>query len=154
MAQIAATVLNAPVAFRLSIENVEKPMLGVNAIEQRLTQFGGEATICLTRAATFAQKVRMFSRVTFVVGADTILRVADERFYANDPLHRDAALQSIIQSGARFLVFGRSIDDRFQTLTHLDLPEPLLAICREVSEADFRHDISSSDIRRSNSACE
>ena len=148
MARLAEQTVNASVAFELSIENVDKPTLDVNAVDQRLSQFGQEQTICLTRAATFVQKVQLFSNASFVVGADTILRVADARYYSNNAARRDRALEAIIAAGVRFLVFGRTMGHGFRTLSQLDLPEPLRAICREVSETEFRHDISSSEMRR------
>ncbi|MCB9875510.1 MAG: hypothetical protein H6821_15165 [Planctomycetaceae bacterium] len=154
MARLAARVLDVPVAFELSIENVEKPTLDLGAIAKRLEQFDEEATICVTRAATFAHKVQLFSRPTFAVGTDTIMRIADPRYYDNDTSHRDSTLESIAAAGASFLVFGRSIGNHFRTLAHLDLPASLRAICREVSEADFRHDISSTELRGSNAANE
>ncbi len=151
MARVAVESLGAPVAFELSIENVDKPPLDIDAIELRLSQFDREDTICVTRAATFVQKVQLFGNANFVVGADTILRIADARYYGNDTSHRDRAIKTIIERGAKFFVFGRTFSSRFQTLSQLDLPEPLRAICREVREEDFRHDISSTEIRRADS---
>ncbi|MEO8496186.1 MAG: hypothetical protein ABI614_14040, partial [Planctomycetota bacterium] len=84
MAQVAARSLSIPVAFELSIENVDKPPLDLDSIERRLAQFDAEQTICLTRAATFVQKVQLFSSANFVVGVDTILRIANARYYGND----------------------------------------------------------------------
>jgi len=151
MAWVAATSLGCSVAFELSIENVDKPPLDIDSIELRLEQFDKEQTICLTRAATFVQKVRIFGNASFVVGADTILRIADVRYYSDDSSRRDRAVQTIVEAGARFLVFGRTMSDRFRTLGQLNLPEPLRSICREVREEEFRHDISSTEIRGTNS---
>ncbi|MDA1049506.1 MAG: hypothetical protein O3C40_03375 [Planctomycetota bacterium] len=148
MARIAAASLGVPVAFELSIENVDKPPLDIDAIEQCLSQFGNEQTICLTRAATFVQKVQLFGTVSFVVGADTMLRIADVRYYHNDTARRDRAVEKIVETGSRFLVFGRTMGDRFHTLSQLNIPEPLRGVCREVSEEEFQHDISSTEIRR------
>ncbi len=147
MARVAVESLGVPVAFELSIENVDKPPLDLDSIELRLAQLDKEHTVCLTRAATFVQKVQLFGNATFVVGADTILRIADARYYGDDVSRRDRAVATIVEAGARFLVFGRTIRERFQTLERLDLPGPLRAICREVREEEFRYDISSSEIR-------
>ena len=54
---------------------------------------------------------------------------------------------SISRAKCRFLVFGRLLEDRFQTLDQLALPRPLAALCQAVSEADFREDISSTQLR-------
>lgn len=152
MARLAAQAVDAGVAFELSIENVDKLPLDINAVDRRLSQFGVDQTICLTRAATFVEKVKLFRHASFVVGADTILRIADARYYGDDASLRDRALETIIAHGVRFLVFGRKMNDGFRTLGQLSLPEPFHAICREVSEAEFRHDISSTEIRRENSS--
>ncbi|MEO8497500.1 MAG: hypothetical protein ABI614_20710 [Planctomycetota bacterium] len=151
MAQVAANSLSVPVAFELSIENVDKPPLDIDTLEGRLSQFGEQQTICVTRAATFEQKVLLFRDASFAVGADTIMRIADVRYYGNDLPRRDQAIATIVATGARFLVFGRTMSGGFRTLGQLHLPEPLRAICREVSEDAFRHDISSSEIRLTNS---
>lgn len=151
MARVAEQWLGVPPVFELSIENVDKASLGTQSIVERLTQFDKQQTICLTRAATFVQKAQLFDNAHFVVGADTILRIADARYYGGNQTQRDAAIVQLADRGARFLVFGRAISDRFHTLTRLKLPERLRAICREVREEDFRFDISSTDIRRPNS---
>jgi hypothetical protein len=152
MALLAERAVAAPVAFELSIDNVDKPPLDIDAVEQRLFQFDQEHTICLTRAATFVQKAQLFAGAHFLVGADTILRVADPRYYAGDERERDAAIDQLVNRGARFLVFGRTIGGRFHSLTQLALPERLHAICSEVLEGEFRVDVSSTDIRRANTA--
>lgn len=154
MARVAAASLGVPVTFELSIVNVDKPPLDIDSINLRLAQFDPGHTVCLTRAATFAEKVQLFDNAGFVVGADTILRIAEARYYGDDILRRDLAVATIVEAGARFLVFGRTNHGRFQTLGDLDLPRPLRAICREVREEDFRHDISSTEIRGVDSASE
>ena len=47
----------------------------------------------------------------------------------------------------RFLVFGRLIDGTFRTLSNLQIPESLRALCLEVHATDFHADISSTEIR-------
>ena len=44
-------------------------------------------------------------------------------------------------------VFGRQLADGFQTLSGLELPPALAALCEEVPADQFREDISSSEIR-------
>jgi len=151
MASLAEQWLGVPPIFELSVENVDKAPLEADSIVKRLAQFDKQQTICLTRAATFVQKVQLFNDVHFLVGADTILRIADARYYAGDNAQRDAAIDQLVDRRARFLVFGRAISDRFHSLGRLNLPERLRAICHEVLEEDFRLDISSTSIRRANS---
>jgi hypothetical protein len=146
MAQIAAGILQSPPAFELSVVNVDKPPLGEAEIARRLSQFGPQELVCLTRAATFVEKARLFPRATFVVGVDTILRIGDLRYYA-DEAARDEAIRQIASRGCRFLVFGRRIDSTFQTLRDLALPAELVALCRGVSADEFRCDVSSTEAR-------
>jgi hypothetical protein len=83
----------------------------------------------------------------FVVGADTVLRIAVAKYYPTTAA-RDAAIEEIQQLGCRFLVFGRVVHGHFQSLADLDLPPRLAALCEPVPEAAFRADVSSTEIRR------
>lgn len=147
MARIAAQRLNRPVAYELSIENADKPPLDYTDLEGRVTQFIGEHSYWLTRAPTFVAKSAIFPGATFIVGADTVVRVGFPKYYG-DIADRDAALETIVQRGCRFLVFGREADRDFQTLEQLPLPPALRAICDQVPEHEFRVDISSTELRR------
>jgi hypothetical protein len=44
-------------------------------------------------------------------------------------------------------VFGRTLDGGFATLAELNVPAPLRALCEEVSETEFRADVSSTELR-------
>ena len=101
----------------------------------------------MTRAATFAEKALLAAGATFVVGADTIARISDPRYYDHDATRRDAAIATIARQGCRFLVFGRLIGGAFCTLADLDLPAGLWKLCDEVPEAEFRDDVSSTELR-------
>ncbi|MBN2477419.1 MAG: hypothetical protein JXB62_22630 [Pirellulales bacterium] len=149
MMEIAREMLETPIAPEISIVNVDKPPLDYFEIERRTKQFASDQPVLLTRAATFEEKSRLFPGAVFLVGADTLRRIADPRYYAEDPVACRAALQRIAERGCRFLVFGRDVGTGFVRLCDLDLPEPLRAICREVPAARFREDVSSTAIRRS-----
>ncbi len=149
MAQHAKKTFGAVVEFELSIENVDKPLLDYHSIANRLKQFDLNETIWLTRASTFAQKSLLFPNVTFIVGTDTILRIADVRYYKKEE-EVFQAIKTITGQGCRFLVFGRLRSDNFVTLSELSLPGELLAICEEVDPEAFRCDISSTEIRQGN----
>ena len=98
--------------------------------------------------ATFDEKSRLFSDATFVVGADTVARIADPKYYDDDRA-MSAAVERIASRGCRFLVFGRtSAEGAFESLSQLDLPPQLSAICDEVPEHEFRADVSSTELRR------
>jgi hypothetical protein len=151
MAHIAHNVLGEPVDLEISILNVDKPPLDYHQIERRTGQFPADQTVWITRLPTFEEKSRFFPGVTFVVGTDTLRRIAEPRYYGNDPAACRAALARIAERGCRFLVFGRDAGKGFVALGDLDLPDPLPALCREVSEAEFREDVSSTEIRRETS---
>jgi nicotinamide mononucleotide (NMN) deamidase PncC len=146
---IAQELLHEPVALEISIANVDKPPLDFMEIDRRLRQFPPEQTIYLTRAATFEEKSRLFHGATFVVGADTLRRIAAPQYYGDSAVTCQCALEQIAGRGCWFLVFGRDMGDGFVRLTDLDLPESLRTLCREVPPEVFREDVSSTAIRRS-----
>jgi nicotinamide mononucleotide (NMN) deamidase PncC len=144
MLAIAEAKLGRPGAFELSIINVDKPFLDYTEIGARLAQF--DKPVWLTRLPTFLAKARHFRGAWFAVGADTVLRIADPRYYGT-PAARDAALEALAALGTRLLVFGRVIDGAFRTLDALDLPEGLRAISTGVAESEFRLEVSSTKLR-------
>ncbi len=148
MAQVAAEMLAAPVEFELSILNVDKPFLDFTEIAERVAQFTPGTRIWLSRAARFEEKARLFPGVTFVVGADTMARIAQMRYYGGQPSACEAAIARIAAHGSRFLVFGRVAEGKFTSLADLDLPESLRRLAREVRETAFRDDICSTELRR------
>ncbi len=148
MAEIAQEVLGLPPAMEISILNVDKPALDYLEIERRLGQFPPEQTVWLTRAATFDDKSRLFPGATFVVGVDTLRRIADPRYYGNDCSVMLQSLQRIIGRNCRFLVFGRAVGSSFIRLADLDLPDVLRRACSEIPPEKFREDVSSTALRK------
>ncbi len=148
MAAFAGELLQDEVAFEISVWNVDKQPLEYGEVAERVAQCKLEERIWITRAATFVEKALVFPRATFVVGVDTLERIADEKYYANDARARDAAISGVMERGCRFLVFGRSGGQRFVTLNDIKLPARLRDLCEGVSEEQFRLDVSSTAIRR------
>ena len=148
MAEIAQEELGLPVATEISILNVDKPALDYLEIERRLGQFPPEQAVWLTRAATFDDKSRLFPGATFVVGVDTLRRIADPRYYGNDRQDMLRSLERIIARDCRFLVFGRALGSSFIRLSDLDIPEVLRRACREIPPERFREDVSSTALRK------
>lgn len=146
--ELAERILGVALEPEISILNVDKPPLDYLEIACRLEQFGAQRPVWLTRAATFEEKSRLFAGATFVVGADTLRRITEPRYYGGDARACQGAIERIAGRGCRFLVFGRAEQGRFITLDQLDLPAPLRAICQGVPEADFRDDICSTELRR------
>ena len=153
MAAAAAARLGQPVAYELCIRNVDKPPLNFHDMRSRRAQFGDAEDIWLTNTSTFLEKARVFGAVTFVVGADTMRRIADAKYYEDGDVN--AAVEEFASIGCRFLVFGRVLGDapgstqgdRFVTLQDLDLPDALRRLCDGFSAAEFRSDISSTALR-------
>ena len=69
MAGIASELIGAPVAYELSIENVDKPLLDFIGIHGRLRQFEHEEAIWLTRAPTFVRSPSRSCKRHAVVGS-------------------------------------------------------------------------------------
>jgi hypothetical protein len=148
MADLARHTLGLPTVVELSIENVDKPVLDYVEIARRLAQFPPQQAVWLTRAATFDAKSRLFPGATFVVGVDTVRRIADPRYYRDDPQAMMQALARIIDRDCRFLVFGRAEGSSFIRLSDLNLPDVLRRACREVPPEEFREDVSSTALRK------
>lgn len=144
--RVAAEILGQPVAYELSIANADKPLLDFLEIRRRCEALSGKP-LWLTRAATFVEKSRLFLGAVFVVGVDTLARIADPKYYGADPDRADAAFDAIAERGCSFLVFGRRIGETFCTLSDLDLPARLRTLCSEVPEKTFRRDVSSTELR-------
>ena len=148
MAAIAAEVLGLPVAMEISILNVDKPALDYLEIARRLQQFPTEQAVWLTRTATFDDKSRLFPGATFIVGADTLRRIIDPRYYGGNQDAMLQAIQRIVGRDCRFLVFGRTIEADFIRLADMGLPELLRGACDEIPQDKFREDISSTALRK------
>lgn len=153
MAAIAARLLRCPVAFEISIENVDKPPLDFLEMQTRVRQFADDDAVWLSVAPTFIKKSELFPGCTFVVGADTVERIGQDRYYGS-PQAMEAAIDEIAARGCRFLVFGRTVGDSFRTLDDLRLPHSLASLCQGVPATDFREDTSSTAIRRASATPE
>ncbi len=146
LAQAAAALLGAPVAFELPVLNADKPPLGYAELERRLEQFRRRYPVVLSRAPLFVQKAQLFPGCTFVIGYDTAIRIIDPRYYGGEA-ERDAAFAAIAAQGCSFLVAGRVRDGVFRTLADIDMPSLLRPLFRELPERLFRVDLSSTAIR-------
>ena len=158
MASYAAERLGGRVCFELSITNVDKPPLDFLEVAERIAairQLAPNSLVLLTNAPTFRRKSNLMPGTTFLVGADTMSRIADPKYYTQqnpeDARGLEIAIASIAARNCQFLVFGREIDGNFCLLEDLDMPESLLAISTQVSANEFRHNISSTELRRESS---
>jgi hypothetical protein len=137
------------VALEISILNVDKPPLDYAEIGRRLSQFSPEQVVYLTRVSRFEEKSRLFPETTFLVGVDTLRRIAAPQYYGGNLDACQCVIERIAARGCRFLVFGRQLGGGFMRLADLDLPDTLRKLCLEVPPEVFREDISSTTIRKS-----
>jgi hypothetical protein len=148
LARVAEELRQQPLAFEISVTNVDKPPLAGDTVRNRLAQFAWKSPVELTRAPTFVEKSRLFPRTTFVVGADTAERLFGPKYYGNDEARMHMALEEIASSGSSFLVAVR-IDaaGRVRALNDIPVPRRYVDLFTEIPEHLFRVDTSSSEIR-------
>jgi len=128
---------------RLAEEIAERP-LGA-------AQFAGQR-LWLTGAARFREKLEIFPAGTFVMGADTYSRLADPRFYGGSAQAAAEAVEAIATQARGLIVFGRTRDGVFEGAVQIDAPQRLREISYFVSQREFRLDISSTELRRRETA--
>ena len=148
LARVAEELRQQPLAFEISVTNVDKPPLAGETVRHRLTQFAWKSPVELTRAPTFVEKSRLFPKTTFVIGADTAERLVAPKYYGDDEVRMHVALEEIANSGGSFLVAVR-IDaaGRVRALSDIPVPRRYADLFTEIPEHRFRLDTSSSEIR-------
>jgi nicotinic acid mononucleotide adenylyltransferase len=147
MARIAEEIAERPLAWEISVTNVDKPTLDYVEIRDRAAQFT-DRQLWLSRAATFLEKLDAFPGSTFVVGADTYVRLADPRYYGGSAEAAAAAVEAIAERARGLIVFGRVRDGAFEDASQLDVPAALRDVSYFVSQREFRLDVSSTELRR------
>ena len=147
MIPYAENLLGRKVSLEISIRNVDKPPIDFLAMQERQEQLE-DYPVIFSNAPTFLEKARVFPQCCFIVGTDTLLRIADKKYYGDDENQMIAAIDEMYDLGCRMLVFGREVGGRFLTLDDLTLPNRLKQLCTGVGGDEFREDISSSAIRR------
>ncbi len=147
MARIAEEIAERPLAYEISVANVEKPLLDFIEVRDRAKQFT-DRRVWLTWAATFVEKLAIFPESTFVMGADTYVRLADPRYYGGSTAAAEAAVESIASRARGLIVFGRERQGVFEDAAQLPAPRALRDVSYFVSRREFRLDISSTQLRR------
>lgn len=147
LARAAAARLGTEVHFELSVVNADKPELPCEEVERRVRQFARVGPVWLTRAATFEAKADLFPGAAFVLGYDTAVRVIDPKYYAG-AYGRDAALRALLVRGCRLVVGGRvDMTGKFRVWDGAGLADEFAALFVALAEADFRADVSSTQLR-------
>jgi hypothetical protein len=148
LARVAEELRQQPLAFEISVTNVDKPPLEAETVRRRLAQFAWKSPVELTRAPTFVEKSRLFPGTTFIVGADTAERLFGPQYYGDDEGRMHMALEEIANSGSSFLVAVRlDAAGRVRALADIPVPRRYADLFTEIPEHRFRLDISSSEIR-------
>ena len=149
LAAVAGRMLGAAVEYELSRTNVDKPELDEAEIDRRRKQFAEGERLWVTRAATFVEKAKLFPGTTFVIGYDSAVRLIDPRYYRHLPAERDHALATLNVASCRIIVGGR-IDDagQFRVWDERVVSAEFRNLFVPLVEADFRVDLSSTELRR------
>jgi hypothetical protein len=153
LARVAEELRQQPLAFEISVTNVDKPPLAGETVRRRVAQFAWKSPVELTRAPTFVEKSRLFPGTTFVIGADTAERLVAPKYYGDDEFRMHVALDEIANSGSSFLVAVRlDAAGRVRALNDIPVPRRYADLFTEIPEHRFRVDTSSSEIRASRGA--
>lgn len=152
LAAAGAATLGLPVAYELSVVNVDKPPLAAEEVRRRVDGWregiNGDGTLVLTRAATFREKAARFPGCGFVIGWDTATRLIEPRYYGGAEAAMLTALAEMWALGCRFAVAGR-VDDAgaFRTLADIAIPDGFRPLFVPIAEGMFRADVSSTALR-------
>ncbi|MCC7264725.1 MAG: hypothetical protein IT369_19590 [Candidatus Latescibacteria bacterium] len=147
LAMAAAARSGRPVALELSVQNVDKPPLAYEEVWRRLEALRGRYPVVITRAPIFAQKARLFPGCWFAIGVDTAFRLIDPKYYRGGVPEMEEGLAQMLALGSRFLVAGRMVDGRYQTLEAVGVPARWRPLLLDIPEEAFRADVSSSALR-------
>ena len=147
LSKLASDILGAPVAFEISVTNVDKPPLQPGEIKNRVSQFEKSETVILTCAPLFAEKSGIFKNSTFIIGSDTALRLVDPKYYDNNVQNMYTSLQKVKDNKCNFLVAGRLQNSEFNTIFDVAIPEAFISLFNDIPESQFRMDLSSTELR-------
>ena len=153
IARLAAKRLGVPVELEISARNVDKPPVDALELARRLEALERvvpDLPVWISNAPRYVEKAAIFRDATFVMGTDTILRLANPKYEGNSIERRDAVLDQLQKSGASFCVFKRKIKGEIVSQERLfqELPEKLRARCDFVPQDEYLNDLSSSAIRK------
>jgi nicotinamide mononucleotide (NMN) deamidase PncC/nicotinic acid mononucleotide adenylyltransferase len=146
MLKVAESITGRRGAFELTLRNADKPDIDFLSTAERLEKIT-EHDVWLTNLSTFSEKAAAFPGATFALGTDTLARIGELRFYANDEKLREQGFRALADLEIKFLVFGRAADDNFIALENLELPPTLAQLCQGVPVEAYRNNISSSALR-------
>ncbi|KAF5745242.1 hypothetical protein HS088_TW07G00825 [Tripterygium wilfordii] len=136
--------------FELSAINADKPPLSISQIKDRVKQFEKVGkTIIISNQPYFYKKAELFPGSAFVIGADTVARLINPKYYNGSHEEMLRILSDCKRTGCTFLVGGRNVDGAFKVLEDFDIPEVLRDMFIPIPAESFRMDISSTEMRKS-----
>lgn len=146
IARTAFEMYGFPVCLEISLANVDKPPIDFISLEYRLgslerymsEEFTGD--YYLTNAPLFADKATLFPDCCFLIGADTLNRIFNEKYYRKDET-RNILLNHFKALKVRFLIFQRKN-------VEFTVDDDILDICRVVELSDYEDDGTSSTMIR------
>ena len=146
MKDIAEKRTGLHTTFEICANNADKPPLTFYEIKRTIDQFQNNESWLLTSAGRFSEKAKMFPNSVFIIGADTLMRVFDEKFYDSydDMIEH---IQRFNDHNINFLVFGRKVGKKFVSLDKISVPDIIKDRCTGFEEKSFRDDISSTALR-------
>ena len=146
MKELAEKKTGMHTTFEICANNADKPPLTFYEIKRTIEQFQNNESWMLTSAGRFSEKAEMFPNTVFIIGADTLMRVFDEKFYKS---YKDMMLHidRFNDHNINFLVFGRKVVDKFICLDDIKIPDSIKDRCTGFDETIFRDDISSTKLR-------
>ena len=146
MRELAEKKTGMRATFEICAKNADKPPLTFYEIKRTLDQFTENDSWVMTSAGRFSEKAEMFPNSVFIIGADTLVRVFDEKFYSSkkDMINH---IERFNDHNIHFLVFGRKVNKKFISLADIEVPEIIKQRCTGFDEASFRDDISSTELR-------
>ena len=147
LSKLASGILGVPVAFEISVTNVDKSPLQPGEVKKRVSQFEKSETVILTCAPLFAEKSSIFKNSTFIIGNDTALRLVDPKYYDNNVQDMYTSLQKVKDNQCNFLVAGRLQNSKFKTISDMAIPEAFISLFQGIPESQFRMDLSSTELR-------
>jgi hypothetical protein len=167
VATIQKLALESPlVVFEMSALNPDKPPIARDEIIRRLKQFDPDNNsllkengltnigVSITSLPLFFEKSQIFRNCNFLVGADTLVRLIDPKYYDNSINRMVSAMSIMYERNCKFVVGGRCVGDNFSTAEKIlesdsatVLPDSIRSMFISLPEEEFRIDLSSTQIR-------
>ncbi|XP_056696542.1 uncharacterized protein [Spinacia oleracea] len=148
--EVASSLLgNGYPCFELSVVNADKPPLTKSQIKERVKQFEmADKTVIISNQPYFYKKAELFPGSAFVVGADTVVRLINPKYYDGSYNRMIEVLLKCKNTGCIFIVGGRNVDGVFKVLEDISIPDVLKDMFIPIPADKFRMDISSTELRR------